>query len=537
MTDPNTNPSNDDEDQYSAPPAPDLGQPQEMFSGMELGVNPEEFFQVKIDIPPSQHQRAGQSDVMMTGNQQPDQPARQPPPVDDQLERGGPTNGSTTQSAGSIDPSAMPSASRPQNDFFDQSGRTAPPGVHTSQLQALPPEARQEPQSGYSFSTFLDGATGNQPNKPVRSNDPYAFFDSASAGTVSGTNPGEANSRPAQPQSNVYSGGLTAEQAFFFGGDNPLDQPSKAQQPDSTFQSFYQTTQASNQEAALQSSHKVDSQQPDGWGPAHLPPSTQPDAYPKQEQANTSNQAEFDSLPLARLNLIEDRPKADEKVLSPPDNTPPPAEAPKPKRRRFTEPDKGVDFTKAAEPQQQFPSLDKLITPETTGILMFALYQIRQILKSPKDFFHTMPHGGNIAEPALFLVICAVGSGLLAGCINFNLLITFQFAIGAIISALMLSFSAWKCYGMMGSLEPFEANFRVIAYSQAALIIAGIQLNFLGTPIPGYATLFISIVLSIRLQLIGMASVHQDLPSSKLFPVLLFTTIFIMVLRIRLGLI
>ncbi|MBX9667440.1 MAG: YIP1 family protein [Candidatus Obscuribacterales bacterium] len=529
MTDPNSLPNNHDEERQSVPTTPDFGPPL-MSNAAELGVAPEEFFQVSIDVPPPQQT----SDLMVTGGQQPEYRSSQYTGEDEQVP---PVNGSSMPPSGEVMATALPSASRGPNDFFDQSGRIAQPGNHTSQAQALPPEERQE-SKGYSFSTFLDGPQA-QP-KQSRSNDPYAFFDSASESTASGATPGPTGAGSSQSHPNVLGGGgLTAEQAFFFGGDSPIDQPNRAFQKDSTFQSFYQTNspQGPGPEAQLPA-QEVQTQQPDGWGPAHLPSTHQFDHSNQQINPNIQPAVEPPPPPpplTNRLNLIEDRPKIEGNA--PPSNKTRPEEAsPKPKRRRFSEPDRGDDFTKATEPQQ-FPSLDKLITPETRGTLMFAMYQIREILQSPNEFFNAMPLRGNIAEPAIFMVICAVGSGLLAGFINFNLLITLQFAIGAIISAVMLSFSAWKCYGMMGSQEPFEANFRVIAYSQAALIIAGIQLNFLGTPIPGYLTLFISIVLSMRLQLIGMAAVHQDLQTNKLFPVLILTTVFIMVIRIRLGLI
>ncbi len=528
MTDPHSQPSNHDEERQSAPPTPDFGSPP-TSNATQIGVPPEEFFQVSIDVPRPQEI----SDLVETGGQQREHHSPQHAGANEQVP---PVNGSSVPPSGEGMGTSLPSASRGLNDFFDQSGRIAQPGNHTSQAQALPPEERQEPK-GYSFSTFLDGS---QPQpKQSRTNDPYAFFDSASESTASGAPPGHAGAGASQSRPNVHGGGLTAEQAFFFGGDNPIEQPNRAFQKDSTFQSFYQTNspQGPGPEAQLPA-REVQTQQPDGWGPAHLP-STHPFDQSNQ-QINPNIQPAVEPPPpppplTNRLNLIEDRPKIEGNA--PPSNKTTPEEAsPKHKRRRFSDPDRGDDFTKASEPQQ-FPSLDKLITPETKGTLMFAMHQIREILQSPNEFFSAMPLRGNIAEPAIFLLICAVGSGLLAGFINFNLLITLQFAIGAVISAVMLSFSAWKCYGMMGSQEPFEANFRVIAYSQAALIIAGIQLNFLGTPIPGYLTLFISIVLSMRLQLIGMTAVHQDLQTSKLFPVLILTTVFIMVIRIRLGLI
>ena len=146
-----------------------------------------------------------------------------------------------------------------------------------------------------------------------------------------------------------------------------------------------------------------------------------------------------------------------------------------------------------------------------------------------------MPTRGNIAEPAIFLFIVAGVSGLLAGVISMNLLITIQFMLGNILQAYLLSFICWKMYTGMGSTEPFETSFRVIAYSQATLIIAGLKFSIFGNWIPAYITLLIATFFALRLQITGMKQVH-DMPAGKVTPVLVLATLFIMLIRFKMFL-
>lgn len=166
---------------------------------------------------------------------------------------------------------------------------------------------------------------------------------------------------------------------------------------------------------------------------------------------------------------------------------------------------------------------------------MLAFHEARHILTQPEEFFKTMPARGNIAEPAIFLFILAGVSGLLAGVISMNLLITLQFMIGNLLQAYLLSFICWKMYTGMGSTEPFETTFRVVAYSQATLLIAGLKFSIFGNWIPAYITLLIATIFALRLQITGMKQVH-DMPAGKVAPVLVLATLFIMLIRFKIFL-
>ena len=100
------------------------------------------------------------------------------------------------------------------------------------------------------------------------------------------------------------------------------------------------------------------------------------------------------------------------------------------------------------------------------------------IVKTPKEFFQTMPHTGGYGDPLLFLAVF----GMLAGLIK-SALIFFSSGLGAALfmalasiiiaplSAILFGFIGagivfivWK---VMGSQEQFETAFRCIAYTAA----------------------------------------------------------------------
>ena len=173
---------------------------------------------------------------------------------------------------------------------------------------------------------------------------------------------------------------------------------------------------------------------------------------------------------------------------------------------------------------------DKFVTPDTGGLFLYSYYQARQIIATPKEFFESMQKNGNMAEPAMFLGICALTAGLLAGLLNFNLLITLQFFFGNVIFSTLIAVGVWKLLAYYGGKGSFEATFRVICYSQAALIIAGLKVGALA-----YLTLLVATIYSIHLQTIGMDVVHGA-DKKKTLLTLIGVTCMAFLIRFKVGL-
>ncbi|MBX3153474.1 YIP1 family protein [Candidatus Obscuribacterales bacterium] len=547
---------------------------------------------------------------------------------------GGPSTDATADGARQNAQRANPpqvnsqSASKGVMDFFDESNRTA---VRQGPAQPSTPQAmagipQEPPPPGYSFETFL--SPESQDPRRV----PGGFFDAgetpgtASGGQAdsrSGGTGGAGNSGGSQPTLPAQqSGGMTAQQAFFFDGQGPppSPQPPAPQEGMASFDSFQQSSSAPQQSyngappqshsGAPPQSHSGAPPQSHSGGPPQshsgAPPHSEPpqsgggsnqfpdrastasqylapgvnqevseetlaeraqrqydeyleqmarqaaapqqfyDPHEKayQDSANTDRaaaeaiaqaaalsdglgddvirRAEINALPDTFLNLPKKRKPA------------PPPEPPKRVRRVQPPPEAFYDETdedeRSSDPNDKFARFERLMTPETKGVVMFTMHQVKEILTQPEVFFKKMPQKGNLAEPALFFFIVAAASGLLAGVLNFNLLVSIQFILGNVLQTFALSFVVWKlCIGL-GSAESYESNFRVIAYSQAALVIAGLQFSFLGNHIPGYIMLLISLVMTIRLQLIGLRYVH-DLSQGKLILITVLPTILILIIR------
>ena len=239
--------------------------------------------------------------------------------------------------------------------------------------------------------------------------------------------------------------------------------------------------------------------------------------------------AEINALPDVFLNL----PKRRKKPAPPPEPS---------KRVRRVQPPPEAFYDQDDEDERvyrdrddKFSRFEKLVTPETKGLVLFTAHQVKEILMQPESFFKKMPQHGNLAEPALFFFIVVAASGLLAGVLNFNLLVTIQFILGNVLQTYALAFVVWKLCTGLGSAETYEANFRVIAYSQAALVIAGLQFSLLGNHIPAYIALLVYSIMAIRLQLIGLKYVH-DLSQGKLMLITILPTVLLLIIRSKIFL-
>jgi len=179
---------------------------------------------------------------------------------------------------------------------------------------------------------------------------------------------------------------------------------------------------------------------------------------------------------------------------------------------------------------QRFKRLGKLVTPETKGLFLYNFYQAKELVTSPTNFFRTLPPPGNIAEPAIFLLIMTIAGGLLAGITRANLLITIGFVVANLIGATFSAFAMWKLYVMSGSQRSFEENFRVVAYSQVTLLLAALQ-----APLLGVITGLLAFIGTVYIQIQGMTQIH-DLPRNKIIAILIGISLFLAIIHVKLGL-
>lgn len=177
----------------------------------------------------------------------------------------------------------------------------------------------------------------------------------------------------------------------------------------------------------------------------------------------------------------------------------------------------------------RFKRLDKLVTPDTKGLLIYNFHLAKEVAFNSKEFFSALPKSGNIAEPGIYLAIMCVAGGLLCGITQMNLLMTIAFVFVNIIVTVLTAYAYMKLFTLSGSTSTFEQNFRVIAYSQVTLIIAGIHAGILS-----FLTGIIAFGLSIFIQLQGMELLH-DMPRNKILTVLIGVSLFFAVIHIRLG--
>ncbi|MDZ4836272.1 MAG: YIP1 family protein [Candidatus Melainabacteria bacterium] len=443
-------------------------------------------------------------------------------------------------------------ARRSPAGFFD--AETAPPSTAGSALQPGAAPANPKPQN-YNPAVSAQQAffAGNDvpalPSQAAQTNSSFQdFYQDPSPAGQQFSDPGQQPG-PGQLQHPGASQNLAANRL--------ADQSPQQNQPAQTHNSGERQSALSHRPVWNQEPNQQANQQPSQQTPTgqpHVQPGL-PNSAAQQYPDPSSQNAQLGQTPLPHPTASTPRapgpgePSAPEPKLKLPeeggsrskDLPPPAASGPtstKRKKRR-PQPDEdetATDFSQATVQIDNFKRFEKLVaSPETKGLFMLALQDARHVLLHPEEFFKAMPTRGNIAEPAIFLFILAGVSGLLAGVISMNLLISIQFFIGNCLQAFFLSFICWKIFTGMGSTEPFEANFRVIAYSSAALVIAGLKFNFFGNYIPAYITLLIATVIALRLQILGMKQVH-DMPAAKVMPVIVLSTLFILLIRFKIFL-
>lgn len=538
------NNSNDDDDKKNRPALAAGSKAQDVSGTFALAQNPDQFFQGSIDV---NSEDVGTASPKAFSGPAPAPTAGAPPtgtPASASAQNQtmpGPAsamvNPEPTIAQNSVPaPGAKPAAAQTPADFFNQANR--PQAAQNSQPanQAAPQTSQTGPVPGYSFSNFLNPAS-QQPSQQDPGRVPSGFFDRSQG---PGTAPGALEQSPAQPQPRQqagYTGGLTAEQAFFFDGSVPeqVQQPQPGSQE--AFNSFYETQGQQPDPAHQGQSVHPQSANRDNRNPSNRNPSaqspdnqaTQPGGFTQDPsgQANYQYYEQNSATPNTGINIVTGSSNQTDEAAT----ATAPVHKKKKKKRRPPPEETSEDFTKAG---QEISRFERLMTPENKGLILFTIFQARQVIMAPEKFFKSLPQHGNVAEPALFLCLLAAVSGLLAGVINFNLIITIQFFLGSVIQAWALSYVVWKLSTGMGSAERFESNFRVIAYSQAALIIAALKFTFLGNPIPGYITLFISTVFQLRFQIIGLRQLHDQLTPGKIFVILILPTFLIMFIRYKL---
>jgi|AGTN01.3.fsa_nt_gi Uncharacterized protein conserved in archaea len=355
----------------------------------------------------------------------------------------------------------------------------------------------------------------------------------------------------------VSSTGLTSTQSQFF--DEPMD-PSKVQaQPPLPRQSSSDgaaadpriSHQAETYDDPTQGASSVDAQRqiagyfPDAGSETVREPYESPKAPSVEFDDDEDNDEEYevrrptnrtneDSRGRNRLPIIDSRPEKE----APRRKEPPP--------KRHDEQEQSVDYLYDEEVEEKkkrdkddrkmqarsdrFNRLEKLVTPETKSILTYALLQAKEILLSPKTFFVNLPESDDVGEAAMFLFICAAAGGLLAGFINFNLLVTPGFFFCNVITTFLIAAIMTKVIPKAFDKASFASIFRIVAYSQAAcFLIAGLKLGPFGL-----LTLIPATIYSIKLQLMGFET-RMNVPRSVVMAPLIGTTLFLLIVRWKLG--
>jgi len=144
------------------------------------------------------------------------------------------------------------------------------------------------------------------------------------------------------------------------------------------------------------------------------------------------------------------------------------------------------------QPQGEKPTTSDLSKEGVQGFFQSYWNQAKSVLMSPRVFFDSMPVEGGLKDPLIFLAVSA-GVNSLGLTIKSNLAIGAIAFIGTLVlcllGALVTSFIAQS---MMAGKGTYEATFRVMAYSEAGLLLAWIPwvgwlislyiiaLNFLG---------------------------------------------------------
>ena len=110
-----------------------------------------------------------------------------------------------------------------------------------------------------------------------------------------------------------------------------------------------------------------------------------------------------------------------------------------------------------------------MLSPAARGFIKDYWEQAKFILLHPQEFFKTMPVEGGYRDPLIFLCLSAGVNALLSGIIGFSLMRILLFPlsfVGVTLGAYVASFLAQA----MGGKGSFQATFRVMVYSEAALL-------------------------------------------------------------------
>lgn len=427
---------------------------------------------------------------------------------------------------------------------------------------------------GYSFGSFQSGTSASPEAKSETASQP-GFFDEASRssggnlGTESiigaaskaagsGSSGAAGHSMQQSPRTGVSdsprasSTGLTPTQSQFF--DEPMDpqspvlrQTANATPPDSRALGNPDFVPDQNGPASAGAQRQIKDYFPDAGSsqPLKEPYETSPQAPSmdfdedegsdeEYEPRRPSNRSNEDFRGKKRLPIIDSRPAKE----TPRRKEPPP--------RRYDEQEQSAEYLYDEEVKEKkrrdakertlqdrsdrFNRLEKLVTPETKSILTYAFLQAKEILISPKSFFATLPNNDDVGEAAMFLFICAAAGGLLAGFVNFNLLVTPGFFFCNVVSTFLIAAIMSKVIPPAYDKASFPSIFRVVAYSQAAcFLIAGLKLGPFGL-----LTLIPATIYSIKLQFLGFEDKLNVPRNVVMFP-LIGTTIFLLIVRWKLG--
>ncbi|QQR58277.1 MAG: YIP1 family protein [Candidatus Melainabacteria bacterium] len=162
------------------------------------------------------------------------------------------------------------------------------------------------------------------------------------------------------------------------------------------------------------------------------------------------------------------------------------------------------DQAKKSVTERMMDQVNKVNTPENQGAVKFIIYQAQEVMLKPKEFFPNVVEHGSPVDARFFLFGVIVIASLLTGITNLNLFYTLTHLFTYLISTYLTAFFSWWLFMQFGSPKPFGKNFIVIAYSQAVLLIAGIQLGPLGV-----ITFLASTAYGVYLQLLGMQILHK----------------------------
>ncbi|MBT5031497.1 MAG: hypothetical protein HOM55_04275 [Proteobacteria bacterium] len=122
--------------------------------------------------------------------------------------------------------------------------------------------------------------------------------------------------------------------------------------------------------------------------------------------------------------------------------------------------------------------------------------QIKQIITNPVEFYRNMPKTGGYGEPIIFLLVAAVGGGIVLAALSIiglspaglgmaGLGAIIMFPIGGLIGSFFVAAVLFIIWKLMGSSENYETAYRCVAYSFALMPAFAVlmMIPYLGTVI------------------------------------------------------